>query len=116
VIEAKDNHHTLGDGLQQALGYAETLDTPFAFSRNGDGFLAPCKVVRIDIDKDLQGWRSAKGSNPHSKSPDTGAIMPIRTALGKVAAGRLQNLRPLSAIAMSHRSGRGRRGRATVIH
>jgi type I restriction enzyme R subunit len=28
VIEAKDNNHTLGDGLQQALGYAETLDTP----------------------------------------------------------------------------------------
>ena len=39
VIEAKDNRHTLGDGMQQALGYAETLDTPFAFSSNGDGFL-----------------------------------------------------------------------------
>ena len=26
-----------------------------------DGFLAPYKVVRIDIDKDLQGWRPAKG-------------------------------------------------------
>ena len=39
VIEPKDNRHTLGDGMQQALGYAEALDTPFAFSRNGDGFL-----------------------------------------------------------------------------
>ena len=39
VIEAKDNRHTLGDGMQQALGYAETLDTPFTFSSNGDGFL-----------------------------------------------------------------------------
>jgi type I restriction enzyme R subunit len=28
-----------------------------------DGFLAPYKVVRIDIDKDLQGWRPAKGSS-----------------------------------------------------
>ena len=26
-----------------------------------DGFLAPYKVVRIDIDKDLQGWRPSKG-------------------------------------------------------
>ncbi len=26
-----------------------------------DGFLAPYKVVRIDIDKDLQGWRPSRG-------------------------------------------------------
>ena len=26
-----------------------------------DGFLAPYKVVRIDLDKDLQGWRPEKG-------------------------------------------------------
>jgi type I restriction enzyme, R subunit len=24
VIEARDNHHSVGDGLQQGLGYAET--------------------------------------------------------------------------------------------
>jgi len=39
VIEAKDNTHTVGAGLQQALGYAETLRVPFAFSSNGDGFV-----------------------------------------------------------------------------
>ena len=39
VIEAKDNNHAVGDGLQQALDYAETLHIPFAFSSNGDGFL-----------------------------------------------------------------------------
>ncbi|WP_431258546.1 EcoAI/FtnUII family type I restriction enzme subunit R [Roseateles chitinivorans] len=39
VIEAKDNTHTLGDGMQQALDYAEALDVPFVFSSNGDGFL-----------------------------------------------------------------------------
>ena len=39
VIEAKDNHHGLGDGMQQALSYAETLELPFVFSSNGDGFL-----------------------------------------------------------------------------
>jgi len=39
VIEAKDNSHSLGDGIQQALDYAETLNIPFAFSSNGDGFV-----------------------------------------------------------------------------
>jgi type I restriction enzyme R subunit len=39
LIEAKDNTHSLGDGIQQALDYAETLEIPFAFSSNGDGFV-----------------------------------------------------------------------------
>ncbi|WP_236202295.1 EcoAI/FtnUII family type I restriction enzme subunit R [Pseudomonas pseudonitroreducens] len=39
VIEAKDNKHDVGSGMQQALGYAEALDVPFVFSSNGDGFL-----------------------------------------------------------------------------
>ncbi len=39
VIEAKDASHAVGAGMQQALGYAEMLDVPFAFSSNGDGFL-----------------------------------------------------------------------------
>src|SRR5216117_2898962 len=39
VVEAKDNHHTVGHGMQQALDYAATLDVPFAFSSNGDAFL-----------------------------------------------------------------------------
>ena len=39
VVEAKDNNHSVGDGMQQALSYAEILDLPFAFSSNGDAFL-----------------------------------------------------------------------------
>jgi len=39
VIEAKDNKHSVGSGMQQALNYAETLDIPFVFSSNGDGFI-----------------------------------------------------------------------------
>jgi len=39
VIEAKDNNHALGAGLQQALNYARILDIPTAFSSNGDGFV-----------------------------------------------------------------------------
>lgn len=34
VIEAKDNKHEPGDGMQQALDYAEALDVPFAFARD----------------------------------------------------------------------------------
>jgi type I restriction enzyme, R subunit len=39
VVEAKDNNHSVGAGMQQALEYAETLDIPFAYSSNGDAFL-----------------------------------------------------------------------------
>jgi type I restriction enzyme, R subunit len=39
VIEAKDNTYGIGAGMQQALGYADTLDIPFVYSSNGDAFL-----------------------------------------------------------------------------
>jgi len=39
LIEAKDHHHYIGDGMQQALDYAVTLDIPFVFTSNGDGFV-----------------------------------------------------------------------------
>ncbi|RSN98618.1 EcoAI/FtnUII family type I restriction enzme subunit R [Acinetobacter pittii] len=39
VIEAKDNNHSLGSGMQQALAYADCLQVPFVVSSNGDGFL-----------------------------------------------------------------------------
>jgi type I restriction enzyme R subunit len=38
VVEAKDTNHTIGAGLQQAMGYAMALDVPFAYSTNGKGF------------------------------------------------------------------------------
>ncbi len=52
LIEAKDNKHAIGAGIQQALDYAKVLDIPFAYSSNGDGFiehdrtLAKSKVER----------------------------------------------------------------------
>ena len=39
LIEAKDNNHSVGDGMQQGLEYATTLNIPFVFSSNGDGFV-----------------------------------------------------------------------------
>jgi type I restriction enzyme, R subunit len=49
VIEAKDNKHTIGDGMQQGLGYAELLHIPFVFSSNGDGFLFHNKIAADGI-------------------------------------------------------------------
>src|SRR6478735_8575935 len=39
LIEAKDNSHSVGDGMQQGLEYAATLGIPFVYSSNGDGFV-----------------------------------------------------------------------------
>jgi type I restriction enzyme R subunit len=39
VIEAKDQSHSVRSGIQQALDYGQTLDIPFVFSSNGNGFL-----------------------------------------------------------------------------
>ena len=74
VVEAKDNTHTIGDGMQQALGYAALLDVPFAFSSNGDGFLfhnklAPDGVIEREIPLDAfpnadelwRWWAERKG-------------------------------------------------------
>ena len=46
IIEAKDNKHSVGAGMQQALGYATPLDVPFVFSSNGDAFLFHDKTVK----------------------------------------------------------------------
>lgn len=60
VVEAKDNTHSIGDGMQQALAYShqECLDVPFAISSNGDGFLIhdrtgtfPKKEFEVSLDK-----------------------------------------------------------------
>lgn len=58
IIEAKENTKAVGDGLQQALDYAETLDIPFVFSSNGDGFVfhdrtgvSPIPEVTLTLDQ-----------------------------------------------------------------
>src|SRR6202142_752174 len=57
IIEAKDNNHSVGAGMQQALDYATTLNIPFVFSSNGDGFVfhdrtgaSPEKEVTLSLD------------------------------------------------------------------
>lgn len=55
VVEAKDNNHTVSLGIQQALGYAEILEVPSAFSSNGDAFASHNKVPAAgeDIETEL---------------------------------------------------------------
>ena len=53
VIEAKDNNHSIRAGIQQALDYAKSLDIPFVFSSNGDGFLFHDKTSSEQIEKEL---------------------------------------------------------------
>ena len=49
IIEAKDNNHSIADGMQQGLGYGEMLEVPFIFSSNGDGFLFHNKIAHDGI-------------------------------------------------------------------
>jgi len=61
VIEAKDNKHSVKGGIQQALGYANTLDIPFVFSSNGDGFYFHDKTAmdgEIEIELSLNDFPS----------------------------------------------------------
>lgn len=53
IIEAKDNKHTVGAGMQQALEYARILDIPFVFSSNGDGFVFHDKTNTQNIEQEL---------------------------------------------------------------
>lgn len=60
VVEAKDNKHGVSDGIQQALGYAEILDVPSAFSSNGDAFAVHDKTAaagqQIEYEFDLSAF------------------------------------------------------------
>ena len=39
IVEAKDNNHPVGAGLQQAIDYAKDLDVFYVYASNGDGFV-----------------------------------------------------------------------------
>ena len=54
IIEAKDNKHNVGDGMQQALEYSEILDIPFVFTSNGDSFLFHDKTLSTgELEKEI---------------------------------------------------------------
>ncbi|MCK4235686.1 MAG: DEAD/DEAH box helicase family protein [Candidatus Krumholzibacteria bacterium] len=45
IVEAKDNNHSVGDGMQQAIDYGRSIDVPFVYSTNGDAFLEHDRTV-----------------------------------------------------------------------
>jgi len=54
VIEVKDGSHSIGDGMQQGLGYAEALDAPFVYSTNGSAFLEHDRLMdKGDIEREI---------------------------------------------------------------
>lgn len=53
IIEAKDNNHSIGAGMQQALDYAAILDIPCVFSSNGDGFIFHDRSTSDAIEKEI---------------------------------------------------------------
>ena len=50
IVEAKDNNHPVGGGLQQAMDYAQILDIPFAYSSNGDGFVEHDFLTGMEVE------------------------------------------------------------------
>ena len=86
VIEAKDNRHSVGDGMQQALDYAETLNIPFAFSSNGDGFVFHDRTVagkpresapQDGTPRDGDPAASAESRQPSSESAPRETNLPL---------------------------------------
>jgi type I restriction enzyme R subunit len=49
VVEAKDNRHKPGQGMQQAIEYAEQLDVPAVFTSNGDSFVWHDRTGQRDL-------------------------------------------------------------------
>ncbi len=58
IIEAKDNNHLPGDGIQQGLNYASILDIPFVFSSNGDSFVFHDKTISKEFNLDINNFPS----------------------------------------------------------
>ncbi|TGL20560.1 DEAD/DEAH box helicase [Leptospira bourretii] len=115
VIEAKDNKHSVADGMQQALQYADLLQVPFVFSSNGDSFLFHNKLAsegNLETELGLNEfpspeslwkmWKEAQGldltqeelviqdyhSDGSNKSPRYYQILAINKTIEAIAKGK----------------------------
>jgi hypothetical protein len=72
VVEAKDNRHPVGGGMQQALAYAEALDVPFVVTSNGDGFMFHDRTglsTRVEQFLAMNGGRGILLSDSYGAKP-----------------------------------------------
>jgi type I site-specific restriction endonuclease len=92
VIEAKDNNCSVGDGMQQALEYAQTLQIPFVFSSNGDGFGFTTGRLRPATSRETCSSKSSRRRPPCGRD----------TASGGETAARSRADRPAGLV---HRTG-----------
>jgi len=60
IVEAKDNKVTVAHGIQQAIGYAQDLDIPFAYSSNGDGFYEHDMITGEEKEISLEDFPTPK--------------------------------------------------------
>ncbi|MBL7049444.1 MAG: DEAD/DEAH box helicase family protein [Nitrospira sp.] len=58
IIEAKDNSHSVGAGMQQGLEYADILDVPFVYSSNGDAFIEHNRNLGVEVEIPLDAFPS----------------------------------------------------------
>ncbi len=58
IIEAKDNSQSMGAGLQQAINYANSLNVPYVYSSNGDGFVEQNLITGTSCELALQDFPS----------------------------------------------------------
>lgn len=88
VVEAKDDEHTPGDGLQQAMEYAEILGLRFAYSTNGQGIVehdyttgAERSVMAFPSPDEL--WRRLRGELGLTDDKDASdALFPFHHEVG----------------------------------
>ena len=118
VIEAKDNNHSVGDGMQQALKYADMLKVPSVFSTNGDAFVEHDRSGGIAAERNLsldkfpspdelwERYKKYKGiqdeaeeivtqqfySDPSGRSPRYYQVAAINAAVEAIAKGQKRAL------------------------
>ena len=115
IIEAKDNNHSVGDGMQQGLEYATTLGVPFVFASNGDGFVFHDRTgastqpeVNLGLDafpspadlwRRYSAWKGLTGEaeqivlqdyygDPSGKAPRYYQVNAVNTAIEAIAKGQ----------------------------
>ena len=58
IVEAKDDNHRVGDGMQQVLEYAEMLDVRFVYTSNGESFLFHDRKLGTEKEIELSDFPS----------------------------------------------------------